>query len=81
MSEWFDVGHADDFAEGEVAAARAGSQAVAVFRLGEEIFALKDLCTMAMPSSPMAMWRMVASSARCTRACSTFAAVHRAVHR
>ncbi|MCI1003401.1 anthranilate 1,2-dioxygenase ferredoxin subunit AndAb [Herbaspirillum sp. C7C8] len=45
MSEWFDVGHADDFAEGEVAAARAGSQAVAVFRLGEEIFALKDLCT------------------------------------
>ncbi|MCI1013944.1 Rieske 2Fe-2S domain-containing protein [Herbaspirillum sp. C7C2] len=45
MSEWFDVGHADDFAEGEVAAARAGSQAVAMFRLGEEIFALKDLCT------------------------------------
>ncbi|ADJ65140.1 Rieske 2Fe-2S domain-containing protein [Herbaspirillum seropedicae] len=45
MSEWFDVGHADDFAEGEVAAARAGGQAVAVFRLGEEIFALKDLCT------------------------------------
>ncbi|NQE49389.1 anthranilate 1,2-dioxygenase ferredoxin subunit AndAb [Herbaspirillum rubrisubalbicans] len=45
MSEWFDVGHADDFTEGEVAAAQAGGQAVALFRLGEEIFALKDLCT------------------------------------
>lgn len=45
MSEWFDVGAADDFGDGEVAAARAGSHAVAVFRLGEEIFALKDLCT------------------------------------
>lgn len=45
MSDWFDVGSADEFADGEVAPAMAGSQAVAVFRLGEELFALKDLCT------------------------------------
>jgi len=45
MSDWFDVGNADDFADGEVAAAMAGGQPVAVFRLGEELFALKDLCT------------------------------------
>jgi len=45
MSDWFDIGSADEFADGEVAPAVAGGQAVAVFRLGEELFALKDLCT------------------------------------
>ncbi len=45
MSDWFDVGNADDFVDGEVAPAMAGGQPVAVFRLGEELFALKDLCT------------------------------------
>lgn len=45
MSDWFDVGDAGDFADGEVAPAMAGGQPVAVFRLGEELFALKDLCT------------------------------------
>ncbi|EJL80630.1 hypothetical protein PMI16_05053, partial [Herbaspirillum sp. CF444] len=32
MSDWFDVGNADDFADGEVAPAMAGGQPVAVFR-------------------------------------------------
>lgn len=45
MSDWFDVGDAGDFADGEVAPAMAGGQPVAVFRIGEELFALKDLCT------------------------------------
>src|SRR5450830_1563927 len=45
MSDWFDVGNADDFGDGEVAPVVAGGQPVAVFRLGEELFALKDLCT------------------------------------
>ena len=45
MSEWFDVGSADDFGDGKVRPAVAGGQAVAVFRLGDELFALKDLCT------------------------------------
>lgn len=45
MSDWFDVGAADDFADGEVAPTMAGSQPVAVFRIGADLFALKDLCT------------------------------------
>jgi len=45
MSDWFDVGSADDFSDGTVAPAVVGGQAVALFRLGEELFALKDLCT------------------------------------
>ncbi|MDY7577190.1 anthranilate 1,2-dioxygenase ferredoxin subunit AndAb [Herbaspirillum sp. RTI4] len=43
--DWFDIGSADDFADGEVAPAHAGGQALAVFRLGDDVFALKDLCT------------------------------------
>jgi CDP-4-dehydro-6-deoxyglucose reductase len=45
MSDWFDVGSADDFSDGKVSPVVAGGQAVAVFRLGDELFALKDLCT------------------------------------
>lgn len=45
MSEWFDIGAADDFSEDEPTAVHAGGQQIAVFRLGEELFALKDLCT------------------------------------
>lgn len=45
MSDWIEIGQASDFADGQVAAAVAGGQALAVFRLGEELFALKDLCT------------------------------------
>lgn len=42
---WHDVGHVDSFQDGEVVAAIAGGHKVAVFRLGEDIFALKDLCS------------------------------------
>ena len=45
MSDWHDVGGADDFVEDEPKAAVAGGVAVALFRLGDEIFALRDLCT------------------------------------
>ncbi|WP_211463371.1 anthranilate 1,2-dioxygenase ferredoxin subunit AndAb [Collimonas silvisoli] len=45
MSDWHDIGTADDFNEGEALAVVAGGQPVAVFRLGEEVFALRDLCT------------------------------------
>ena len=42
---WFPVGALDDFEEGEPVAVVAGNKPIAVFRLGEEIFALHDLCT------------------------------------
>ncbi|PFH09868.1 CDP-4-dehydro-6-deoxyglucose reductase [Collimonas sp. PA-H2] len=45
MSDWHDIGTADDFNEGEALAVIAGGQPVAVFRLGEDLFALRDLCT------------------------------------
>lgn len=43
--DWIDVGTADMFIDGESLPVVAGDQKVAVFRLGDEIFALKDLCT------------------------------------
>jgi NAD(P)H-flavin reductase/nitrite reductase/ring-hydroxylating ferredoxin subunit len=42
---WFAIGDAGDFVEDEPAAAVVDGQAIAVFRLGDELFALKDLCT------------------------------------
>jgi anthranilate 1,2-dioxygenase ferredoxin component len=45
MTQWHAVGSADDFVEGEPAAVVAGQKPVVVFRLGEELFALHDLCT------------------------------------
>lgn len=45
MGDWHDVGAADDFNDGEAVAVLAGGQAVAVFRLDDELYALKDLCT------------------------------------
>jgi NAD(P)H-flavin reductase/nitrite reductase/ring-hydroxylating ferredoxin subunit len=44
-NDWFAIGAAGDFVDGEPAAAVAGGQPIAVFRLGDDLFALKDLCT------------------------------------
>jgi CDP-4-dehydro-6-deoxyglucose reductase len=45
MSEWFEIGAAGSFSDDAPTAVHAGGQQIAVFRLGEELFALKDLCT------------------------------------
>ncbi|MDR5835588.1 anthranilate 1,2-dioxygenase ferredoxin subunit AndAb [Caballeronia sp. LZ034LL] len=42
---WQYLGALDDFTEGEPMAIVAGEKPVAVFRLGDELFALHDLCT------------------------------------
>lgn len=42
---WHDVGEPDDFPDGAVWPVVAGGQPIAVFRVGEELFALHDLCT------------------------------------
>ncbi|VXC69532.1 Anthranilate 1,2-dioxygenase ferredoxin subunit [Burkholderia sp. 8Y] len=42
---WQAIGQLDDFTEGEPAAVVAGDKPVAVFRIGDEVFALHDLCT------------------------------------
>ncbi|MFM0363108.1 anthranilate 1,2-dioxygenase ferredoxin subunit AndAb [Paraburkholderia sediminicola] len=42
---WQVLGALEDFTEGEPVAAVAGEKPVAVFRLGNEVFALHDLCT------------------------------------
>jgi anthranilate 1,2-dioxygenase ferredoxin component len=42
---WQVIGNLDDFTEGEPAAVVAGDKPVAVFRMGDEVFALHDLCT------------------------------------
>ncbi|MDR5758558.1 anthranilate 1,2-dioxygenase ferredoxin subunit AndAb [Caballeronia sp. LZ035] len=42
---WQDLGALDDFTEGEPMAVVAGEKPVAVFRLGDDVFALHDLCT------------------------------------
>lgn len=43
--QWIDVGAAADFAEDSPAPALAGGHPLAVFRLGEDIFALRDKCS------------------------------------
>jgi anthranilate 1,2-dioxygenase ferredoxin subunit len=45
MSDWKDVGAAADFNEDEPCAVSPDGEAIAIFRLGEELFALHDLCT------------------------------------
>ena len=45
MAEWHRVGTVDDFTEEEPVAVVAGNKPVAMFRLGEDVFALHDLCT------------------------------------
>ncbi|WP_244818386.1 anthranilate 1,2-dioxygenase ferredoxin subunit AndAb [Caballeronia sp. Lep1P3] len=47
-STWQEIGALDDFIEGEPAAVVAGQKPIAVFRLGDEVFALHDLCTHGM---------------------------------
>ena len=42
---WQAVAQFDELSEGEPFAAVAGNKPVAIFRLGEEVFALHDLCT------------------------------------
>lgn len=45
IDHWQAIGTLDDFAEGEPAAVIAGDRQIAVFRIGDEVFALNDLCT------------------------------------
>lgn len=45
MAEWHVVGTVDDFTEEEPVAVVAGNKPVAMFRLGDDVFALHDLCT------------------------------------
>ncbi len=42
---WYDVGEPDDFPDGAVWPVAAGGMAIAVFRQGEALYALHDLCT------------------------------------
>ena len=42
---WHPVGTLTDFEEGEPVAVVAASKPIALFRLGDDIFALHDLCT------------------------------------
>jgi anthranilate 1,2-dioxygenase ferredoxin subunit len=42
---WQALGALEDFTEGEPVAVVAGEKPVAIFRLGDEVFALHDLCT------------------------------------
>lgn len=45
MSNWHDVGAADDISDDTPLAAQAGGQLLALFRLGDEVFALRDKCS------------------------------------
>jgi anthranilate 1,2-dioxygenase ferredoxin subunit len=45
VNAWHTVGALDDFEEGEPVAVVAGNKPIAVFRLGDDVFALHDLCT------------------------------------
>lgn len=45
MSEWHDVGAADDLQDGEPRAVMAAGRPIAMFREGEEVFALHDQCS------------------------------------
>ena len=42
---WHDVGEPDDYPDGGVWPAMAGGIAVAVFRIGDQLFGLHDQCT------------------------------------
>jgi len=45
MSNWHDVGPAGNFAEDEPKGVVAAGVSVAVFRVGDELYALHDMCT------------------------------------
>ena len=45
LKTWHAVGAPEEFVEGEPRAVIAGEKPVAIFRLGEALFALHDLCT------------------------------------
>lgn len=45
MAEWIDVAATDDVVEDEVLGVSAAGKAIALFRLGGDIFALHDLCS------------------------------------
>ena len=45
MTQWIDAGSADDAVEDEVIAVTVGGRHVAVFRIGDEVFALMDRCS------------------------------------
>ena len=45
MTQWIDAGPADEAIEDQVLAATVGGRDVAVFRIGNEIFALLDRCS------------------------------------
>lgn len=67
LAEWHPLGTLDEFSEDEPAARVAGQKPIAVFRIGDELFAMHDLCSHATRGCPKAMWRTAASNARCTR--------------
>ena len=45
MTTWHDIGTPDQFIEDEPKAVVAGDASIAVFRVGDELFALHNLCT------------------------------------
>ena len=45
IDNWQIIGTVDDFTEGEPTAVIAGERQIAVFRMGDDVFALNDLCT------------------------------------
>jgi nitrite reductase/ring-hydroxylating ferredoxin subunit len=45
MSDWYPVGAPDDFVEDEHKGLTVAGIAVAIFRVGDDLFAMHDLCT------------------------------------
>jgi NAD(P)H-flavin reductase/nitrite reductase/ring-hydroxylating ferredoxin subunit len=45
MSNWFDIGLQEEFSDGAVMAVQAYGQPLAIFRMGEDLFALRDKCS------------------------------------
>lgn len=45
MTTWIDLGAADEFCENTPVAKQAGGQPLAVFRLGDDVYALRDKCS------------------------------------
>ncbi len=48
VKNWHPLGALDDYSEGEPQARVAADKPIAVFRLGDEVFALHDLCTLGL---------------------------------
>ena len=45
MAEWIEVAATSDLSDGRVKVAQAGEKRLALAQVGEEIFAMEDLCT------------------------------------